>query len=566
MRNMVIRTIDDEIGETEPFQLVVLVDREGRFVLSNSRDQQGERLPPRVLKRLPDYDYQGEAWFQAGLEGRNHLLDQHVSPLWPPTRPRDELLPDDYHFGCARPVFDEEDPERVNGVLLGLVNWRSVQDRMDESAIKEYFQGLVGSEVYPSAYGWIWRNDADTIIAHPDHRLYQKRVSADVGLPQMVEAARAELGRNEAGLFPEYSFNGRMKNAAFKFCAGPDQDGFGWLVGVGIDNDDIYKGARELRGQLIRATALVLLVAILWTMVISRRITAPILALREQTVQVAGGNLDARVTVHSGDELGELADAFNDMTAEIKQQREELVRAEKDAAWREMARQVAHDIKNPLTPIQLSADLLKRAKDEDSPEFDRIFDRTVETVSRQVQNLREIASDFHALTGASSARPESVDVGALVDEVLELNAAWADEIGVRVSREGNGGRVFADPKLLRRVLINLVSNAFEAMPEGGELCAFVDAPAAADGGGDGSPDGKQDAHLLIEVRDTGVGVPAEVRARLFEPYFTTRSHGTGLGLAIAKRIIEEMDGTIELVTRAPDAGTTARIRLPLEER
>jgi len=293
----------------------------------------------------------------------------------------------------------------------------------------------------------------------------------------------------------------------------------------------------------------VLLISVLCTMVIARRTTNPILALHEHTLRVASGDLDARVEVRSTDELGALGRSFNDMTAELKESRDQLVKAEKDAAWREMARQVAHDIKNPLTPIKLSIDLLERARAERSPDFDRILTRTIETISRQVANLKDIASNFHALTGASAARPQLFDAKTLAEEVLELNAAWVQERGVETCCEGPGGRLFVDPGLLRRVLINLVSNAIEAMAEGGRLTIVV------------RPE--SESELLLSVTDTGPGVPEEVRERLFEPYFTTRSTGTGLGLAIARRIVEEMGGTISLEPSASQPGSTARILLPL---
>jgi nitrogen fixation/metabolism regulation signal transduction histidine kinase len=437
-------------------------------------------------------------------------------------------------------VFSAAAPDDVIGVVFSLVNWSQIQELIGQPVLKDYFQGLVGPEEFSSAYGWIWASDADTIIAHADTNLYGVRVSGpEIGLPQLVEDARAGTW----GLYREYTFRGERKNAAFKHTAT-----FGWVVGVGIDNDDIFKAVRELQGLLLKATGVVLLVAVLWTLVIARRMTSPILALQQHTQAVASGDLDARIDVRSKDELGELGEAFNRMTAEIKAQREQLVKAEKDAAWREMARQVAHDIKNPLTPIKLSIDLLERARAEKSPEFDRIFDTTVQTIARQVEHLRDIASDFNALTGVHKAKPEPVEVGALVDEVLQLNAAWAAERGIAVRREGPGGRVLADPALLRRVLINLVSNAFEAMPDGGALECDV------------SPKGGE---LHVHVRDTGVGIPDDVRPHLFEPYFTTRSTGTGLGLAIARRVIEELDGTIALVPNEDGPGTLARIVLPL---
>jgi two-component system nitrogen regulation sensor histidine kinase NtrY len=222
------------------------------------------------------------------------------------------------------------------------------------------------------------------------------------------------------------------------------------------------------------------------------------------------------------------------------------VRAEKDAAWREMARQVAHEIKNPLTPLRLSADLLERARAEGSAEFDAILARTVGIIRRQCDHMREIAKDFHAFAGRHhDLRP--VDVAATLDEVLALHDAWARDSHIEVVRTGQGGIVRADPDELRRALINVVSNAFEAMPDGGRFEADVRAV---------------DGRVAVELCDTGPGISDEQRGHLFEPYFTTRSSGTGLGLAIVRRIVEDLGGEVTLQNREPGPGAVARLVLP----
>jgi signal transduction histidine kinase len=543
-RNLLAETFDSSIEIERDYDCILLVDKSGKLVVASRIDRRGLTVSDATVARLAEQDFSDESWFRDGLAGRTSQLDQHISTLVDVPRASGPPRPEDYHIGFSSPVMSERESGAVAGVVFLLVNWSPIQSEIRQPVLKDYFQGLVGREEFPSAYGWVWKSDADTILAHPRTELYGKRVSEDLDLPEMTEAARS----SDWALYPPYEFEGRSKSAAFKHCAPPEQGGFDWVVGVGIDDEDIFKGVKELRGNLYKATGVVLLVAVLFTMVIARRTTEPILALREHTRKVARGDLDARVGVHSTDELGELARSFNEMTAELKASREKIVKAEKDAAWREMARQVAHDIKNPLTPIKLSADLLKRAKDEKSPQFDAIFDRTIDTISRQVAHLREIASDFHALTGAARAHPAVFDAAKLMDEVLELNAAWAEELGVRVTRTGAGGIVNVDPGLLRRALINLVSNAFEAMPHGGTLAVHV---------------GPKDGRLAIAIEDSGAGIPADVRPRLFEPYFTTRSTGTGLGLAIARRVIEEMGGTIGLDAAEPGPGTVARIALPL---
>jgi len=538
MRGLVADTFDASLALKRHFELLMIVDQRGRMVASNQRTQDGAPLPVELLLRLERSDFTNEIWFQAGIEGLAHSLDQHESKLFPPDGERR------WFIGFSAPVFDEADPSMIRGVLFGLVDWRHVQDAVRTTALTEYFRGLVGQGEFPSAYGWVWKSDGNTILAHRNVALYGKRVTEDLGLGIMTQAALASSG----GLYPEYVFEGKKKSAAFKHTKRREEHGFDWVVGVGIDNDDIFRGVNELRSSLVRATAVVLLISTLWTLVIARRMTGPILSLREHTRRVAAGDLDARVPVQGGDELAELAQAFNEMTAEVKEKRAELVKAEKDLAWREMARQVAHDIKNPLTPIQLSVDLLRRAKQEKSPQFEAIFERTTDTIARQVEHLREIANDFHALTGAlKQQNPRDFDAGVLVDDVLTLNSAWAREASVHCRRKGGAGRVHVDEPLLRRVLQNLVSNAIQAMAEGGELEVEV---------------ALKGTRVLILVRDRGPGLSPEVRARLFEPYFTTRSTGTGLGLAITKRAVEEMGGTIALEPRGDGVGTVATIDLP----
>ena len=245
------------------------------------------------------------------------------------------------------------------------------------------------------------------------------------------------------------------------------------------------------------------------------------------------------------------------MTRELKENREELVKAEKNAAWREMARQVAHEIKNPLTPIQLSASLLRRAHAEQSPEFEAILERTTDVIDRQVRNMRDIAKDFYRFAGEHRA-PVPVDAAEILREVFDLDAAWAEAEGIRlvleaVAPDAPHAIVEADPDELRRALVNLVSNAIEAMEDGGTIHGSVEVAAG---------------RVVITVADTGKGIPDDVLERLFEPYFTTRSSGTGLGLAIVRRIIEDRGGEVSLENARGDdgPGAVARISLPLAER
>jgi len=548
------RTLENKVHENAKFDLILIADEFGRYVASNELDHRGAVFSPEQRRMLRNEDYRTHTWFQEALRGERVLIDQHVSSLVPPRDPSIVRAPENYHIGFAMPIFrDPTDDlvgipalpseERIQGVVYGVVNWGYFQYDVLELH-RDYFKGLTQKDIYGSAYAWLWKSDCDTILGHQKYELYGSKVSEEpIALPQLTAAARAA----DSGLYPEYVFDGTKKNAAFHHCASLDQGGFGWVVGIGIDNDDIYGTVEELRRILLQATFIVLGAVILWTLYIARRTTRPIIELERHTRMIAAGDLDTRIEVTSHDELGELANSFNIMAAQLRESREVMVKAEKEAAWREMARQVAHEIKNPLTPISLSANLLLRARKEGSSEFDKILERTIAMIQRQVANMRDIAADFSAFAGVRHATLEPVCLETLLREVLEFNEAWASELGIELRESGGGGTVNADPRELERVLINLVSNAFEAMPDGGLLEASVNT---------------QDGKVILEIRDTGTGLSDDVRERLFEPYFTTRSHGTGLGLAICKRVIDEFGGQIELLGVEGGEGTRVRIELP----
>jgi signal transduction histidine kinase len=545
-RTRLTREFDRWVELQEVYDLLLLVAEDGTLVTCSSHGPDGEPLDADLLRALFDRDFLQESWFADAVGGRLVEVDNHRSPygLYGAVPGGDEARR--HHIGFAAPVRWEAD--EVRGVLFALVNWTHLEELVSGAELKDVFRGLVPEGDDPSPYAWIWDSDADTIIGHPDRSLYGKSITRDVELPELADAARTNT--EGWGLYPEYNFRGVWKNAAFKRTREPELGGFGWVVGVGINNDDIYATSKELQRLLMGGTAIMLLMATGWTLLIARKTTAPIEELRRTTRRVARGDLDVRIELNSRDELGELARDFNTMTAELEGQRAKLVKAEKDAAWREMARQIAHDIKNPLTPIKLSLDLLERARDEGSENFDEILERTMGLIGRQVGHLREIAGDFYEFTGGSRMNPSEVDIGELIGEVLSLHDAWAVELGVDIQSEGLGGTVWADLEKLRRVFVNLVTNALQAMPDGGSLRV------------EAAPRGEL---MRVTIRDTGPGISSEVREHLFEPYFTTKGEGTGLGLAISKRVVEAMGGTISLDSVEDGAGTLATVELPLHD-
>jgi two-component system nitrogen regulation sensor histidine kinase NtrY len=229
----------------------------------------------------------------------------------------------------------------------------------------------------------------------------------------------------------------------------------------------------------------------------------------------------------------------------------EVMRSNRLAAWAEMARRIAHEIKNPLTPIQLSAEHLLRVRSDGSADFDRTLHECVATILGQVSALREISSDFSAYSRLPDLHREPTDLAALVRATAAPYRS-SPPPGIRVEEAlAPVPSVLVDARVLRRALVNLIENALQAMDGGGTLGLALASEA--------TPQGEV---ARIDVTDTGEGMSPETAARIFEPYFSTRDTGVGLGLAIARRAVEEHGGTITAES-ALGKGTCMTVRLPL---
>jgi nitrogen fixation/metabolism regulation signal transduction histidine kinase len=309
--------------------------------------------------------------------------------------------------------------------------------------------------------------------------------------------------------------------------------------------------AREIdeidRGVHLAALFFILLGAAIGVSM-AERIADPVRRLTRATRRIARGEFDERIAVRSADELRRLVDAFNSMAAELKAQRAQLERTHRLEAWAEMARQVAHEIKNPLTPIQLSAEHLRRVHTDRGEPLGDVLESCVVSILGQVRLLRQIAAEFSSFASSPTARPVSVDVVDLVKEVVDpYRSGLQGRITIDNQVAAPLPRVFVDRTLVGRALSNVVENALHAMPGQGALRLT----AATDSD-----------YVVVDVRDTGVGMDEEALARVFEPYFSTKATGTGLGLTIARRNVELSGGQIA-VESARGVGTTVRLRLPI---
>jgi signal transduction histidine kinase len=288
---------------------------------------------------------------------------------------------------------------------------------------------------------------------------------------------------------------------------------------------------------------LALLVAF-WT---TARITRPVEALAAGARAVAAGDWRTQVDVHSGGEIGALAAAFNRMTRDLLEQRDRLVQAERVAAWRELARRLAHELKNPLFPLQITVENLQRARAAHPEQFDEVFRESTATLLAELGKLRGIVGRFSDFAKMPQPQLETVDLNGLVHDSLKVFEAQMQATGValRLDLAADLRAIQADPGQLGRALQNLVLNAIDAMPSGGTLAIRT---AAHEGG------------VRLEVADTGQGLTQEECDRLFTPYYTTKTHGTGLGLAIVQSVISDHGCKIG-VRSEPGKGTTFVIDL-----
>ncbi|MFB3827565.1 MAG: ATP-binding protein [Bryobacteraceae bacterium] len=277
------------------------------------------------------------------------------------------------------------------------------------------------------------------------------------------------------------------------------------------------------------------------------RVTRPVKELAAGAHEIARGKWDQHVPVRSGDEIGQLALAFNQMTRQLLEQRDKLVQTERVAAWRELARRLAHELKNPLFPLQITVENMQRARELHPEQFDEVFQEGAQTLLAELANLRQIIARFSDF--AKMPRPElrQLDLNATVRDAMRLFEAQLANSPVTLALELDPGvpPVTADPEQLGRALQNLVLNAIDAMPEGGAITIRT---LPHEGG------------ARIEVADTGQGLTPEECERLFTPYYTTKQHGTGLGLAIVQSVVSDHGGRISVESQ-PGRGATFRIDL-----
>jgi signal transduction histidine kinase len=301
----------------------------------------------------------------------------------------------------------------------------------------------------------------------------------------------------------------------------------------------------------INLYVLLLLASIIIAVFISNQITRPLVVIQENLKKMELGKRNEPILYNRKDEIGSLVKEYNKKVDELAVSAELLARSERESAWREMAKQIAHEIKNPLTPMKLNIQHLQRAKGE-GVEYNKYIERVTATLIEQIDNLSNIATEFSNFAKLPAARNQVFNLTAQLQKVIDLFETH-DQAKIVFRTNGHENlEVNADREQLSRAIINLVKNGIQAIPENkvGKIVIQL----------------KRRGHMaVIEVADNGTGIPVELRDKLFGPSFTTKTSGMGLGLAIVKNIVENFSGSIRFETEL-GKGTAFFVEIPVYEK
>lgn len=300
---------------------------------------------------------------------------------------------------------------------------------------------------------------------------------------------------------------------------------------------------------MLNAYFILILLTVFLAVVLANQVARPIQLLQSKLAGLRFGRKNQSIEYHRDDEIGRLVKEYNRMVNELQASAEKLARSERESAWREMARQIAHEIKNPLTPMKLTVQHLRRAWKDGAADLGTYIDRTTNTLIDQIDTLSNIANEFSKFAQVPGAHFEVIDLTQKIQRITHL---FDGICKANLAMNYAGSReilIFADPEQVIQVFNNLIRNAVQAVPEGVEPVVDILVEAGDD-------------TVIVKITDNGTGIPEDLQSRLFEPNFTTKSSGMGLGLAIAKKIMEGSKGKIWFEPQK-NAGTIFYLEWPL---
>ena len=373
-------------------------------------------------------------------------------------------------------------------------------------------------------------------------RLVNEKISTQA-FYQLIERGRSSFSQEES--------IGNLKfTSSYVSIINNQNTILGYLNLPNFSNEEEFK--QQFAGLivgLLNLLVVLLLISTIFSMFIAKRISEPLVVLQNKMTNVALGGENEKIAIQVPDELNGVIQNYNEMIDKLSVSADKLAKAEREMAWREMARQIAHEIKNPLTPMKLSLQLLNRSWDEKDERFESRLKSISKTMIEQIDTLADTATSFSDFAKLSKVNIEDVDINNLIQNCVVI---FNNEENVEVTAEFYQENVLvrADKDKTTRMLNNLVKNAIQAIPKERQGFVKVTTQPTADG------------FVKIAVADNGKGIPEDAQKHIFELHFTTKSSGSGFGLAICKSIVDASQGKIYFETEI-DVGTTFFVELPL---
>lgn len=311
---------------------------------------------------------------------------------------------------------------------------------------------------------------------------------------------------------------------------------------------DLQQEISNFLVTIINLNAFIFLIAGVIALFITNRITRSFSVIGDKMKAISFGKANEEIIWNKNDEIGELVKQYNRMVHQLEESASALAKSEREGAWREMARQVAHEIKNPLTPMKLSIQYLQKAINNNQGNVKELTSSVASTLIEQIDHLSKIAADFSQFANIGNKRAETVDLHKTLSSLVSLYHA-NPKVEINWKKSAEPVVLMADKTHMNRLFTNLLTNAVEACSDK-EVC-HIDITEI-----------KNDGEILISVKDNGEGIASEMQSKIFTPNFTTKTSGTGLGLAMCKSIVEQTEGKIWFETQ-PGAGTTFYVQLPV---
>ncbi|MBP1677077.1 MAG: integral rane sensor signal transduction histidine kinase [Bacteroidetes bacterium] len=317
-----------------------------------------------------------------------------------------------------------------------------------------------------------------------------------------------------------------------------------------LSEEEIRSEIESYLSVIIHIYLIIIILAVILSFFIGQQLSAPLKMVENKLRQMRFGHRNEKIDYHLHDEIGQLVAQYNRTVDELEKSARLLAQSERESAWKTMARQIAHEINNPLTPMKLTIQQLQRTKKMGDERFDEYFEKSTRTLTEQIDNLSRIAGTFSNFARMPEAKFSRVDIASRINSVVQLFANNNDETEIIFSGSVSDVFVYADPEQLTQVFNNLLKNAIQSIPADRHGLIKVDVSDTS-------------SSVIINITDNGCGIADEVAEKLFTPNFTTKSTGMGLGLTISKNIIEIAGGEISFSTRI-NTGTTFTVSLPKE--